>query len=110
TGVLIGTTISLILIVMIWKPYFIYKKGFKRGISEYVTGFLKLLLSAILTLILVNYLSGQFYNVVIQNWIQWSLVGLKIITLTAVINFIIMYILNIGFRDVVKRMINLIKK
>ncbi|GBF20054.1 hypothetical protein C21_02225 [Arenibacter sp. NBRC 103722] len=110
TGVLMGTTISLILIILIWKPYFIYLKGFKKGIREYLLGFFKLSLSAILTLVSVNFLSDQFYNIVIENWLHWMLTGLKIITLTIIISFGIMYTLNKGFRDVVKRMLNLVRK
>jgi O-antigen/teichoic acid export membrane protein len=109
-GVLMGTTISLIIIIMIWRPYFVFTQGFKRGINEYVKGFSSLAISAILTWISVNYLTEQFYNITIENWIQWLLIGVKVIVFTAVINFIIMFCLNKGFRDVTKRITKLMIK
>ncbi|MCM4167339.1 hypothetical protein KCTC52924_02923 [Arenibacter antarcticus] len=110
TGVLMGTTISLILIIMIWRPYFVFTQGFKRDIREYIVGFLKLILSAMITLVTVNYLSEQFYNITIETWFHWLLMSLKIIALSVIINFVIMYVLNKGFRDVVKRMLHLMLK
>lgn len=110
TGVLIGTTISLTIIILIWKPYFVYTKGFNRSIREYLFGFTKLILCAILTYLLVTYLSNQICNFVIENWVHWLLMGLKITSFTIVINFGLMYILIKGFRDIVTRMVHLIFK
>lgn len=110
TGVLMGTTISLIAIIMIWRPYFVFTQGFKRGIGEYLTGFFNLAVSAILTWVSVNYLTERFYNIAIENWIHWLLMGLKVVVITMSINFIIMYSLSKGFRNVVKRIANLVIK
>lgn len=110
TGVLMGTTISLILVIMIWKPYFVFVNGFKREIKEYLIGFTKLFISAILTYLIVTYVSDQIYNIVIVNWLDWLLMGLKTTILTIAISSVIMYSLNKGFRDVFKRMSGLLIK
>ena len=34
-GVLLGTTISLVLIICLWKPYFLYKEGFQMSVVSY---------------------------------------------------------------------------
>lgn len=34
-GVLLGTTASLLLIICLWKPYFLYKEGFKSSVKSY---------------------------------------------------------------------------
>lgn len=34
-GVLLGTTISLLLIICLWKPYFLFHEAFKLSVSEY---------------------------------------------------------------------------
>ena len=34
-GVLLGATVSLLLIICIWKPYFLYKEGFKLSVMSY---------------------------------------------------------------------------
>ncbi|MEG2341039.1 MAG: sugar transporter, partial [Odoribacter sp.] len=37
-GILLGVAISLLIIVCAWKPYFLYKCGFKESIWEYISG------------------------------------------------------------------------
>ncbi|SEV86183.1 hypothetical protein SAMN04487827_0569 [Prevotella sp. khp7] len=34
-GILLGKTISMILLVVIWKPYFLYRHGFKQHVAKY---------------------------------------------------------------------------
>lgn len=34
-GVLLGATVSLMLIICLWKPYFLYKEGFKLSVKSY---------------------------------------------------------------------------
>ena len=41
TGILSGVLISSLVIVYSWKPYFLYKKGFKENMVEYVLRYLK---------------------------------------------------------------------
>lgn len=36
-GVLLGTTISLFIIICLWKPYFLYKEGFCMSVKNYWT-------------------------------------------------------------------------
>ena len=43
-GIMIGTTISLSVIAVLWKPFFLYKQGFKESVLEYWIGFIKFLL------------------------------------------------------------------
>ena len=41
TGILLGVLISQFVIVYSWKPYFLYKKGFKENIMEYILRYVK---------------------------------------------------------------------
>lgn len=36
TGILFGVAISLLIVVVGWKPYFLYRYGFKCSIGEYI--------------------------------------------------------------------------
>ena len=40
-GVLIGVLLSLIIVVFMWKPYFLFHKGMKRPVREYVLIYVK---------------------------------------------------------------------
>lgn len=59
-GVVLGTVISLSIIVVIWKPYFLYREGFRESSKEYWVVFIRNLLllglSIIITYILVKYI------------------------------------------------------
>lgn len=43
-GVLLGNVISLAIMLCVWKPYFLYSRGFKKSISSYWIGIVFLLL------------------------------------------------------------------
>lgn len=55
-GILIGVGISLLIIVLLWKPYFLFKYGLKAKYSIYAILFIKHILVGIIAIILVNYI------------------------------------------------------
>lgn len=46
-GIILGITISLLLIVVMWKPIFLYRQGFKISIIKYIRLYIKHILVAI---------------------------------------------------------------
>ncbi|MCD8184689.1 MAG: sugar transporter [Bacteroides sp.] len=55
-GVLMGNIVGLILIICIWKPYFLYSKGFKTSVTHYWTGYAKHIVLIILPAIGCHFL------------------------------------------------------
>lgn len=55
-GVLIGVIVSLVLIVLSWKPYFLFKSGFQINLKYYVVMYSKLLLISFLVVLITEYL------------------------------------------------------
>lgn len=53
-GILTGTLISLIMVVFIWKPYFLFRKAFRTSIFSYIYNYLKHLIILIVSYILWN--------------------------------------------------------
>lgn len=39
-GILLGANLSLVLVVLLWKPYYVFKKGFNWGVMEYFKEYL----------------------------------------------------------------------
>ncbi|WP_423753533.1 lipopolysaccharide biosynthesis protein, partial [Clostridium perfringens] len=60
-GVFIGTIISNILIIEIWKPYILFKEGFNIKLVNYVKQKLNILIRNILTILFSNFLY-EFIN------------------------------------------------
>ncbi|TZF83632.1 sugar transporter [Pedobacter sp. BS3] len=64
TGILMGTTISLIAIVVIWKPCLLYKSGFKESVRNYWTSITGYIILCFTCMIFMNYfLSHTFIKI-----------------------------------------------
>lgn len=77
-GILSGALVSLILIVMLWKPYFLFSKGLKESPGIYVKLFIKHLFIGAMSL-LVMYLLNTYIKIEVFGWLTliWrSLVNL----------------------------------
>ncbi len=104
-GILLGVTISLIIIVCIWKPILLHKKGFKTSIKYYfkiVSKFLFLLsVSWSLSYVIIN----LFKEVITHDYITWIIYSILTTSLFGIILFILMYISEKSMRTLVKRFI-----
>ncbi|MDO3391177.1 sugar transporter [Bacteroides sp. ET489] len=105
-GVLFGNCISLILIYLIWKPVFLFTKGFKISISSYWKNFfiyLFILISSfIIAIFIIN--SIEIINHAKDSWMNWILSSCIIVGIFSLIYFIFMYIGSQGTRDFLKRL------
>lgn len=110
TGILAGVLISLLLIVNGWKPYFLYKSGFKGNIAEYVFLYCKKLILLFLPLgLIVTFIK---HNIVLPNdsYVNFFVSIATIIPIYAVLSFLPLYffdrqaklLLRRGFRLVIK--------
>lgn len=102
-GILLGKMVSLILIVVIWKPYYLYRDGLKESVLHYWKNILihALLLVACL---LLNYaletLSGWHAEATIQDILLYALC----ITAPVIILYsLLVYLLCPGGKDLVAR-------
>ena len=72
TGILSGVLISQLVIVYSWKPYFLYKKGFKEDVMEYVLRYLKYLCMLSLSFYTAQILVRDFQLTYNTYWL-WSI-------------------------------------
>lgn len=61
-GVLIGTFMSNILIVVCWKPYMLFRYGFSRKVAGYIKELLKVTAMTIVSVLISNILVNLMYN------------------------------------------------
>lgn len=83
-GVLLGSSLSLILMVIIWKPYFLYKEAFHEKVIEYWIEFLKYVIAIMLTWgVVCFYVRTPLYisNGTFINWTVNAFALMLIITL-----------------------------
>lgn len=105
-GVLIGGILSQLLIVNIWKPYFLFHEGFKESVLTYWIGLFKILLQVAAPMFLVYALSGHIATFTPPvTWIGWIGYSVVIFIMYAAITFVLMYIFANGFRTFILRFI-----
>ncbi len=107
-GVLLGTTIAFTIVILLWRPYYLYKYGFKANLWEYWRHFLILILSFIFTLI-TTYKLQKFIYLGNINFVNIVIYSLKILVLVVLIYTPVIYLSSLGFRNVSKRLLSLIK-
>jgi O-antigen/teichoic acid export membrane protein len=109
-GILLGTLVSLVLIVIIWKPYFLYRNGFKTSVLNYWKGVFPVTLVLCFSILAINYLISLFpYDRDSLNLFNWALYAFKVtLTVTAVYGTLLFIFIK-GFKVFCLRMKNLIQ-
>ena len=77
TGIIGGVVISLVVVVIIWKPYFLFKHGFKKKAYTYFCVYIKLILLIALSLIISVFVGDRMYKdfcvIDILSWCKYAL-------------------------------------
>lgn len=103
TGILLGKVISMLVLVVIWKPYYLYKHGFKKPISFYWSNIFKHYTILIFCIILCYTLCN------LTNWMMLSSIGnillsfFYIILPCITVFSILLYIFLPGAKDLTHR-------
>lgn len=111
TGIISGVVISLLVIVCGWKPYFLYKCGFKENIGEYVIHQLKYLMllgmAWLLSLLLLKRMAGEYP---VNTYVDWVKRALQVIPLYTLVSLVLFYVSDQGIRDFIWRIKRIICK
>ena len=105
-GLLLANIISLLIIVYGWKPYFLFKKGFKISLCIYWSGILKLFLLSGVSFFLFKLFNTLFiWNKVSNNWFEFIVFALYVGITFVFIQFILLYVGTNGMRNLIHRLI-----
>lgn len=108
SGILSGVLVSLLIIVCCWKPYFLFRSGFKECPSKYFFRFTKYIL--ILTLVFFG--CQEILDPIIQKyaitWFGWVICAISAILLYGVCSLIILWFTDIYSKLFVKRLVSII--
>lgn len=103
TGILAGVLISLLVVIEVWKPLFLFQKGFKESLWNYIPLFLKKLILLWGCWGIAIYFSTQYAALSIDNYLQWFIHALVLIPLYAMISLGILYALDTSSRNMTQR-------
>lgn len=108
-GIFIGTIVSTGSIVLVWKPFFLYKNGFKENVSKYWVGNIGLVVPFFIVFYLSKYLFIDKIDK-ITNFYNWAFVSTLLALFTFFCLVVLFYLFNKGSKDLVHRGFNFIKK
>lgn len=100
-GIIMGTIISNVLVIMIYKPILVFKRCFDKGVKEYIKIYGNYLILLIISLVLLNIATKPFIRTDINTWIEWIIYAITMSAITGVVLFLIS-LLNKEFRNVIK--------
>lgn len=76
TGILSGVLISLLIIVYLWKPYFLYKYGFKESIKMYILKYIKYFFVYGISFYTSIYIINNFIKLSPTTYLNWSILAI----------------------------------
>ena len=105
-GILMGTNISIFLIVLVWRPIYVYRYGFKKPIFSFIIGFSKLMLLTFTCFIGLKYLFTYYIHLEINSLFDFAISCLIVASITIFIFLAVMYPMSSYFRHVIARVKN----
>lgn len=103
-GILLGKIISVFIIVVLWKPYYLFTSGLKMPVSVYWKGTIRYYIIFGLSFTMVYLVNDLYITNIDFDW--WSLIGYACVLIIGylIVNILLLYIFAKGTKDVVLRM------
>lgn len=109
TGIFVGVLISQIIIANSWKAIFLYQKGFKEPINEYLIKYTLKIVLLVCICFLIVYITKSF-NVEVSSLLDWVKHAAYYVSLYLVLGGGLFYIFDNSFRNLLSRFIKIIGK
>lgn len=108
TGVILGVVLSLFLVVFCWKPYFLFRYGFKSPIRGYTIRLLKYFTLMALSFMMSSALIGTMADSDIRSYMNWAGAAIKYLFIYSMIISSLFLLFDSSFRKFSYRIIHLI--
>ncbi len=108
-GILIGILTSLIVIIFLWKPYFLFRDGIKQPIKKYIRIYGINVGAGITTLFIWHILSRHITIDPSQSYLNLGIYAILRVGGYFIFLALILYVVDQGMRDFFKRVIKFIR-
>lgn len=106
-GIMLGGLTSLVLVVLCWKPYFLFSQGLKISVWKYFYPIFLRYCCAIFLFILTNAVFTYLFPQRIDSINTWLKSAFYVGLFSGCLSFVSFYILFSGFRDFISRLADL---
>ena len=110
TGIMIGVMISLVVVVCNWRPYFLYSRGFKESVFEYIVHNAKYIGLLSVSFFISKFIINRFIFLSHNTYSEWVLYSTVVILIYTTISFSLFYYSDKPSRDFSKRLFQLLKR
>lgn len=106
-GIIWAAIISMFLIVGIWKPYYLYRCGFKYNVWKYWYKCVSYNILVAISFVLSSLISSSicYENIYIKNIYNWVIYSVSILVIYSIVSFIVFYTFLRNFRVLLHRFI-----
>jgi len=108
TGVLLGTTISQLCIIVVWKPYFLYKECLKQSVFQYWKVVIKYILYLFAVTVIIHLIVNSGLLFIYSNFFYWFINAIIIFLLSSIIYGTLMLLTDRGTKELSKRIHSII--
>ncbi len=108
-GVLLGPIASLLVIVHLWKPYFLFSKGFELSVVNYFTLVAKHLFVVLISYVVATMSLGWIansLNINLVGWLSWLYTAVVFTAIISILTLMLSYAISNDIRLFVQRFIN----
>lgn len=110
-GVLSGAIISLLIIVMGWKPYFLFKHGLKESYLKYLKIFSTHLIPLLILILIIKLMKiNYYYQLVDNNILNFILNGAIVLTTISIVLALIFLLTTKGMKGLLLRLTSLVSR
>jgi O-antigen/teichoic acid export membrane protein len=110
-GILLGGIVSQILVIGLWKPYFLFHKGFQLPIRLYWMKIIIIIIEILMPAIIISrFIIPKLSINPYSGYVSWALFSLIILSLYGLSILSILYVTFPQMRNFIKRFINIRKK
>ena len=109
TGILSGVFISMVVIVFLWKPFFLFTYGLQESLWIYVKMYLQNLFAMIVSFIISSFLLSFIKLDPAENFLNFTIQAIASCIILAIVVYILLFICTQGMKDFTCRMGHIIK-
>lgn len=103
-GIIAGVTLSIFLIGFIWKPYFLFKTGFKLPVKEYVKVCFKVLGIIGISFVVSFYIYNFLFCIGANNFWKWGIKAIVSTSIYVIISTVLFLLYIPSFSSFLKRL------
>ena len=109
-GILLGKIASTCVIILIWKPYYLFKVGFRRNISVYWLQELRFYFAFTFSIAVSTLLFNLIPIDAEASFLKWVIKGIITVPIFTVIYVSVLYTTTQGTRDLICRLRKMVTK